>query len=395
MNAGVERLRAWAEPRMPVLVAVLQFAVGSVILASGLRELVSLGPGGLATDDPLRLLPFAVLCATELLRTRAPGVGLSAALVLAGAELFYDVAVPTLLVVMDLLFAAVVYGKRRTSRFVVWCAGAVVLVFAVLSIVSAHDFQEIVVRVVQVCSIPLIPVWWGVNVRQHRDAAAAERARADQVARIADLDRDAAVREERARMARDLHDVIAGHLSAIAIQSAAALSMVDGDTAAMRRVLKSVRENSVQSLTEMRAMIHLLRSEKSGVEHTAPARLRDIAQLLESARVAGLSVSASADLDAELPVAVDLSAYRIVQEALANAVKHAPGSRASVTVDRQDATLVVEVVNDRTVSTVESSGGRGLLHMRERAEAVGGVLEAGPHERQWRVRAELPAEETL
>jgi signal transduction histidine kinase len=77
----------------------------------------------------------------------------------------------------------------------------------------------------QVCGIPLIPVWWGVNVRQHRDAAEAERARADQLARIADLDRDAAVREERARMARDLHDVIAGHLSAIAIQSAAALSM--------------------------------------------------------------------------------------------------------------------------------------------------------------------------
>ena len=378
---------------MSVLVTVLQFAVGSVILASGLPVLVSLGPGGLAPDDPLRLLPFAVLCCTELLRTRAPGIGLSAGLVLAGTELFYDVAVPTLLVVMDLLFAAVVYGKRRTSRSVVWGAGAVVLVLVVLSIVSADDLKELVVRIVQVCSIPLIPVWWGVNVRQHSDAAAAERARADQLARIADLDRDAAVREERARMARDLHDVIAGHLSAIAIQSAAALSMVDGDTAAMRRVLKSVRENSVQSLTEMRAMIHLLRSEESGVEHTAPARLRDIAQLLESARAAGLSVSASADLDEPLPVAVDLSAYRIVQEALTNVVKHAPGSRASVTLDRRDAVLVVEVVNDRTLSTVEASGGRGLLNMRERAEAVGGVLEAGPHERQWRVRAELPAEE--
>jgi signal transduction histidine kinase len=395
VNARIEQVRAWADPHMPVLVAVAQFAIGSVILASGLPILVSVAPGGLAPDDPLRLLPFAVLCCTELLRTRAPGAGLSAALVLAAAELFYDVSLPTLLVVMDLLFAAVLYGTRRTSRSVVWGTGAVVLVLVVLSVVTAHDLQEAVVRLLQVCSVPLIPVWWGVNVRQHRDVAAAERARADQVERIADLDRYAAVREERARMARDLHDVVAGHLSAIAIQSEAALSMVDGDPAAVRRVLKSVRENSVQSLTEMRAMIHLLRSEESGVEHTAPARLRDMAQLVESARAAGLSVSASADLDADLPVAVDLSAYRIVQEALTNAVKHAPGSRASVTVGRRDSVLVVEVVNDRTAAGEGGGAGRGLLNMRERAEAVGGVLEAGPHERQWRVRAELPAGEVL
>lgn len=159
----------------------------------------------------------------------------------------------------------------------------------------------------------------------------------------------------------------------------------------MRRVLRSVRENSVQSLTEMRAMIHLLHSDESEVERTAPARLRDIAQLLESARAAGLHVEADADVEADLPVAVDLSAYRIVQEALTNAVKHAPGARASVTVGRRDGTLVVEVTNERTRSTVDGEG-RGLLNMRERAQAVGGVLLAGPHERRWRVRAELPAE---
>jgi signal transduction histidine kinase len=124
----------------------------------------------------------------------------------------------------------------------------------------------------------------------------------------------------------------------------------------------------------------------------APARLRDLAQLLESARAAGLEVDARTEVDGELPVAVDLSAYRIVQEALTNVVKHAPGARASVVVDRQDSALVVEVVNERTGSTVAGDG-RGLLNMRERAQAVGGVLVAGPHERLWRVRAELPASE--
>ena len=89
------------------------------------------------------------------------------------------------------------------------------------------------------------------------------------------------------------------------------------------------------------------------MEHTAPARLRDIAQLLESARAAGLDVDVRTELDADLPVAVDLSAYRIVQEALTNVVKHAPGARASVTVGRRESTLVVEVTNERTGSTVD------------------------------------------
>jgi signal transduction histidine kinase len=394
VNATVERLRTWAGPRVPVLQAVALFGLGTVILASGLPFLVHLGQHELATDHPLRLLTLAVLCGAELLRQRAPGIALTVALVIAGVELTYGVSLATVIVFTDLLFSATVFGSRRTSQLVVWTSGAVILVLVVLSILSAHGLRDLVVMLLQVCSLPLIPVWWGMNVRHHREAAADERARADQLARINELDRNAAVAAERARMARDLHDVIAGHLSAIAIQSEAVLAVLstgDGEPAAMRRVLRSVRENSVQSLTEMRAMIHLLQTDGSEVERTAPARLRDIALLLESARAAGLHVEADTDVEADLPVAVDLSAYRIVQEALTNAVKHAPGARASVTVGRRDGTLVVEVTNERTVSTMDGEG-RGLLNMRERAQAVGGVLVAGPHRRQWRVRAELPAE---
>jgi signal transduction histidine kinase len=408
VHTTVERLRTWAEPRAPVLLAVLMFALGSVVLASGLPVLVGAGDHTLPQDHPVRFAALVVLCGAELLRGRAPGTGLLVGLAVAGAELSYGVSLPTVIVLTDLLFAATLHGSRRTSRLVVWGAGTVVLVLVVVSIVSADDLRGAVVMVLQACSIPLIPVWWAVNLRQHRAAAEAERARADQLARIAELDRGAAVQAERARMARDLHDVIAGHLSAIAIQSEAVLSMVDGDPAAMRTVLRSVRENSVRSLTEMRAMIHLLRSEESTVEHTAPARLRDIAGLLASARAAGLRVEAAIDVtpDApddsgpdgvgdtrvDLPAAVDLSAYRIVQEALTNAVKHAPGARASVRVGRADSRLVVEVINERTGAGQAGGSGRGLLNMRERAQAVGGVLEAGPHERMWRVRAELPAE---
>jgi signal transduction histidine kinase len=391
VNPVVERLRAWVLPRAAVLQAALLFGVGSVVLASGLPLLGWFGPEVLPQSHPVRLLTLVVLCAAELFRVRAPGIALLVALAMAGVEAYYGVSLATVIVFTDLLFAATLYGSRRTHRIVVWSTGAVVLVLVVVSVMSTHDLRGVVTRILQLCSIPVIPVWWGVNVRQHREAAAAERARADQLAKINELDRIAAVQAERSRMARDLHDVIAGHLSAIAIQSAAVLSMVDGDPAAVRRVLRSVRENSVQSLTEMQAMIRLLRADGSDVDRLAPARLRDIAQLLESARAAGLEVDAATDVAPDLPVAVDLSAYRIVQEALTNVVKHAPGARASVTVGRRDSTLVVEVTNERTGAGAGAGGGHGLLNMRERAQAVGGVLEAGPHERLWRVRAELPA----
>ena len=392
VNRVFEQVRGWAGPRVPVLQAILLFGIGTVVLAAGLPTLAAVGSHELPPSDPVRLLTLAVLCGAELLRQRAPGVALSVALVIAGVELNYGVSLATVIVFTDLLFAATVFGSRRTNQVVVWASGAVVLVLVVVSIMSAHGLRDVVVMLLQVCGLPLIPVWWGMNVRHHREAAAGERARADQLARIAELDRNAAVQAERSRMARDLHDVIAGHLSAIAIQSEAVLSMVDGDPAATRRVLESVRENSVQSLTEMRAMIHLLHSDESTVERTAPARLRDIAQLLESARAAGLALDACMDVEGELPVAVDLSAYRIVQEALTNVVKHAPGARASVLVGRAESTLVVEVRNERTGSPVAGSG-RGLLNMRERAQAVGGVLVAGPCVDGWRVRAELPAEQ--
>lgn len=391
VNAMLERLRTWAGPRVPVLQAVVLFGLGTVILASGMPVLARVGDHVLSPGHPLRLATLTVLCGAELLRQRAPGIALSVALVIAGVELTYGVTLATVMIFTDLLFAATVFGSRRTTQLVVWASGAVILVLVVVSVMSAHGLRDIVVVLLQVCSLPLIPVWWGMNVRHHREAASSERARADQLARINELDRAAAVQAERARMARDLHDVIAGHLSAIAIQSEAVLSMVDGEPAAMRRVLRSVRENSVQSLTEMRAMIHLLHSEESEVERLAPARLRDIAPLLESARAAGLEVSVHTAVDGDLPVAVDLSAYRIVQEALTNAVKHAPGGRVSVRVGLADEKLVVEVTNDFRASTTDTEG-RGLLNMRERAQAVGGVLVAGPHDRQWRVRAELPAE---
>ncbi len=395
MTPTFAAVRDWGAPRVPQIQALVLFVLGSVILVSGMPLMSVFADGHtLPPQHPVRIITLGVVCAAELLRVRAPAVALGTALLITCAELTYGLSLATLIVFCDLLFAATLHGSRRTRTAIVWVVGTVILGLAVTSALLAQSWRDAVLNVLSLCSIPLIPVWWAVNVRQQRDAAAEQRARADHLARIAELDRKAVIVEERSRMARDLHDVIAGHLSAIAIQSAAALSMAETDPVMMIKVLQTVRENSVASLSEMHAMIGLLRSEQSVMERTAPRRLRDVGRLLDSARAAGLDVRARTEDVDGLPAAVDLSAYRILQEALTNVVKHARGSRTDVTVDRSDEVLVLEVINKRPAARPVGESGHGLLHMRERAEAVGGTFEAGPApDRRWRVRAELPVGE--
>jgi signal transduction histidine kinase len=387
--------RPWRE----VALAVAYFGIGGLLLASGLPLRVHIGEGP-AWSAPgwARLAVLAAVCLTLLLRSRAPVLALILGVLIAAVEVPFGLSLAVLIVLADLLYRATLDGSERASRVIVVVVGSLILLSAIASFAFAGDWRAALVTLLLVCTFPLVPVWWAINVRQHRRIAEVERARADQLARIAELDRWAAVAAERAWMARDLHDVIAGHLSAIAIQSEAVLSMADGgDPATVRGVLRSVRDNSVASLNEMRTMIGLLRADDEAAEApTAPARLRDLEPLLRSARAAGLRVTATtSELEPELPAAVDLSAYRIVQEALTNAIKHAPNATAEVDVRRRDGTLVVEVVNDRPAAAQPApapADGTGLTTMRERAQAVGGVLVAGPFEGGWRVRAELPVE---
>ena len=201
-------------------------------------------------------------------------------------------------------------------------------------------------------------------------------------------------------MARDLHDVVAGQLSAIAIQSEAALTLPDADPATQRRLLEAVRTGSVSALDEMRAMIGLLRAGDAidagpdADARTAPTGLDELGALLDAGRASGLSI----DVDDRrppadpLPAAVDLTAYRIVQESLTNAAKHAPGSTVSLRLGRADGTLTVELANAVGSARGPDAGGTGtgLLGLRERAAAVGGTVRAGADRGTWTVRADLP-----
>ncbi|MBM7788327.1 sensor histidine kinase [Tenggerimyces flavus] len=378
------------------LALVLTLLIGALIYSSNLYAVV---PSRLA-DLPVgwRFAIFAVACALQFWRASRPQVAFVGGVVVLAVDVLLGPTFPMFLVIGDLLYCVVLYGRREFARVVVVLTAVTSVTTAVAIATQVPDWRNALVTFLQVATVPLIPVWWALNVRQHRDIADAERIRAEQAVQIAELDRRAAVAAERARMARDLHDVIAGQLSAIAIQAEALLSTgANGVPPNFRTVLESVRQNSVSSLNEMRTMVGLLRAEDTGEDvdpHTSPPRLSELSRLLDSARAGGLDVQTDVDVGGPLATAVDLAAYRIVQEALTNALKHAPGSTVRVSVKREDDALIVEVVNPlaRNVPASSNGSGLGLLHLRERAQAVGGTLAAGKLGDRWQVRAELPVE---
>lgn len=361
-----------------LLVAVAFFAVGLVVHRLGM-DLV-MGGRDNRTPFDVRAAILAVACAGQVFRRSAPAVALAVVTAAAAVDLYHGLSMPVMMVCIDVLFVAALHGPRRLHRVLVGAVAALTVgIAAVVALLG--DWRLSFYAGLQVFSLLVVPVWWATNVRQHREGA-------EQMARIVELDRRAAVSAERNRMARDLHDVVAGHLSAIAIQSEAVLSMRDGDPETSRTVLKAVRENSVRALAEMRMMIDVLRADDP-VDEPVAVRLADVDRLVSSARAGGLDVELRGADVTGLPVAVDVAAYRIVQEALTNAVKHAPGARASVALERQVRRLVVVVRNELRGTAGEGSG-TGLVSMAERAHAVGGRCAAGRDGDEWVVRAELP-----
>jgi MYXO-CTERM domain-containing protein len=393
-NVGVMALVSTGRERLDdVLYAVGWFAIGTLL------HLIVPEVAVRWDDAPpppiwvvLGLLVLAALGQTQ--RRARPVLGLAVAcLALLGMVWLGSVPLAIMIVLGDLLYCSVLHTSRRASLATVAVTASVAGGAALVSLVSDGGRAAILVTL-NLGLVLAVPVLWGREVRLHSERAAAERERAEQAARMAELDRAAAVAAERARMARDLHDVIAGQLSGIAIQSEAALTLPDPDPAVLRRVLQSVRRDSVASLTEMRTMIGLLRAAGAGDTdpRTAPAGLDRLESLIATASDTGLRVEVhDARRGTPVPAAVDLAAYRIVQESLTNAAKHAPGSRVGVHLDDHDGELVIEIANDLVPGAPAGGGtGTGLLGLHERADAVGGTVSAGPDGGRWRVRAVLP-----
>ncbi len=203
----------------------------------------------------------------------------------------------------------------------------------------------------------------------------------DRRAQIAERERDVAAREavveERARIARELHDVIAHHVSMIVLQAGAERRVLGDANASTREVLETVEQSGRSALTETRRLLGMLRGGGSDPLTPQPG-LDDVPMLVGQLRDAGLPVELSIDGERrELPVGIELSAYRIVQEALTNALKHAGDARATVHVRYGSDSLELEIVDDgQGGSKRTSGGGHGLVGMRERVALYGGRFDA-------------------
>ncbi|WP_370409603.1 sensor histidine kinase [Streptomyces fradiae] len=215
-----------------------------------------------------------------------------------------------------------------------------------------------------------------------------------------------ALLEERGRIARELHDVVAHHMSVISIQAQVAPHLVADPSPELRENLAGIRQNAVDALTELRRVLGVLRGEDApgdaaaGVRHAPQPTLDRLGELLANVRAAGLDATAESRGERRpLSPGTELSAYRIVQEALSNVMRHAPGASATVETHYHREGLTVRVTNtapDRPSDTRTAGPGRepghGLLGMRERTTMLGGELAAGPTpEGGWDVTAFLPA----
>ena len=348
------------------------------------------------------LLILVCAAAALLGKRRHPVVTLAIVAMLAALDGYLGGGIVVFVVLFDALYTAALITSAAVRRRIIWAVAVVSVGGPVVMLATGSPLREAVVAFLQAVALYGTPLWWASDVRQRTELAALEGRRADlereradlarevaaDAVRIAALDRESAVREERARMARDLHDVVAGHLSALAIHTAATLS-APPDTDRDRAALRTVRAGALDALAEMRSMILVLRGRPDPV--TAPAGLGRLDALVAAARSAGQQVVVVGAAPVALSSAADQAAFRIVQESLTNAARHAPGAPVEVTVGGADGVEVV-VANalPPSASTPPLSTATGLLTMRERAEALGGTLVAGPTDGRWVVRASLP-----
>ncbi|MBP2706960.1 sensor histidine kinase [Microbispora sp. RL4-1S] len=206
------------------------------------------------------------------------------------------------------------------------------------------------------------------------------------------------VLEERGRIARELHDVVAHHMSLISIQAQVAPHLVKDPPDELRENLAAIRQSAVEALTELRRVLGVLRSEDAMADearHAPQPTLERLSELAATARSAGLVLAIeTAGEPRRLPPGVELSAFRIIQEALSNAMRHAPGAAVRVLLGYRPDALTIRVVNTAPDRPAPSSPepGHGLLGMRERTVMLGGELVAGPApDGGYEVRATLPA----
>ncbi|MER7891213.1 histidine kinase [Micromonospora sp. NPDC094482] len=295
-----------------------------------------------------------------------------------------------------IMFLGQLFGtfNRRPTDDWPWSPTQILIIIVVLTVVAARVDRAVLVWV---GLFSLIPVWIfvspnnqvgvcllflvllllgdlvGRNVRTRR--ALAEQAELSELEKAR-----RAVLEERTRIARELHDVVAHHMSMLAVRAETAPYRLEAVPEPARAEFVAIADSARAALTDMRRLLGVLRSESDEARTAPQPGLAELPALVESAERAGMAVTLDTDVPTEPPAPVGLATYRIVQEGLANAARHAAGAVVRVTLRARDGELAVRVVNDGggTPGPAGRGGGHGLTGMRERAVSLGGTFTAGP-----------------
>ena len=360
----------------------------AVLIAAGAAALIIEGEvrakGGLSPGDYVLAVAAAVPFAWA---TRAPllalvGVGVGSIV----CDIVFDTGVAATVLVAVQLFTVGLLGDRQRS-LIVGALTAIVVLVAIVVIDGSVDVGSIALRVPLVFAM----LAFGDTVRSRQALRAAAREREEREAHEREEESRRRVAEERLRIARELHDTLAHSLVAINVRAGVAVDLRDSQDPS--DALNDIKLASAGALRDLRTTLSLLRDQGEEAP-TAPASDLDaLPSLVQHARSAGLEADVDVDVDASaVPSAIGGAAFRIVQEALTNVLRHANASSASVRVRARSGALDIEITDDgRTVNGVGVTAGYGLRGMAERAVALGGRIQAGPRdEGGWRVHAVLP-----
>ncbi|MDO0915558.1 histidine kinase [Streptomyces sp. DT2A-34] len=347
---------------------------------------------GMRTPDALSLLLITLGAAALVFRRRAPLLVLA----LTGSVSLVECvsADPRAPVAMSAVIALYTVAST-TDRTTTWRVGLLTITALTGAAMLAGPLPWYAQENLGIFAWTGIGATAGDAVRSRRAVVAAIRERAERAERTREEEARRRVAEERLRIARDLHDVVAHHIALVNVQAGVAAHVMDKRPDQAKEALAHVREASRSALNELRATVGLLRQSGDPEAPTEPAPgLARLDELAGTFRSAGLQVEvARADEGTTLPAAVDLAAYRVIQEALTNVQKHAgPEAKAKVSVVRVGPNIEITVLDDGAGDDdPPEGGGHGLLGMRERVTALRGTLATGPrYGGGFRVHAILP-----
>jgi len=383
----IRRLRSLYRSLDPVRVDAVFAAV--LLLAGVLAALF--GEDKARGAQLISMVGVTVPVAFRRRRPIAAALTMALALLLATALGGAPTQATGIVALIALVSGAYMLGARTQGR--VLAAGTIALIVALAVDAIVEESQTVSALLFFTFFVVGLPVAAGQATRSRAQLADELADRAVALERAREGEAQAAVQEERARIARELHDVVAHDVSVMVVQAAAAKRIVEREPDRAEEAIVSIEGTGREALAEMRRLLGVLRRGDEDLALAPQPSLSRVDALLARTRAAGLDVALerSGD-DAPLPAGVDLAAYRVVQEALANVVRHAGAEHATVRLTYDPRAVVVEVVDDgRGAADGGGKAGHGLIGLRERVDLYGGDFEAGPRaEGGFGVRARLP-----